>query len=301
MNAKTRTALTFALLLATQGHAQPASTPTTLYGVTTDGSLKWYRHLAPLTAGGLYDQGSWDYTNGGNEIGTGWNDSVGVFTTGEGVIYDIFSNGDLYWYKHDAYRTGGGLNDPGAWNAASRHKIGNGWNGFKQVFATSGGVIYAISPNGDLHWYKHNAYRTGQGLETPGAWDPQGGKVVGTGWNTFTKVFAAPGGIIYGVMPNGDLRWYHHLAYRTGGGLSDPGAWDAKGGKVVGTGWNGFRQLVAVADGVMYGVKPDGSLHWYRHLGYRSGLGLYDQGSWDDTNGGKEIGTGWNFAQLFGF
>ena len=296
----TQTALMLTLLMAAPAHAQPSSVPTTLYGVTQDGSLKWYRHMNPLTGGGLYDAGSWDDTNGGKEVGTGWNNSVGIFTTGEGVIYSIFPNGDLYWYKHDGYPTGGGLNDPAAWNAASRHKIGNGWNGFRQVFATSGGVIYAIRQDGSLRWYKHNAYRSGAGLETPGAWDPNSGKEIGTGWNIFTRVFAAPGGVIYGVMPGGDLKWYRHLAYRTGGGLSDAGSWDPRGGKVVGTGWNSLTQLFAVRNGVIYGVKPDGSLRWYKHTGYLTGGGLSDAGAWNPKSG-KEIGTGWNFTRLFGF
>ncbi len=300
---KTRTAptLLFTLLLAAQSvHAQPSSLPTTLYGVTQDGSLKWFRHMAASTGGGLYDPGSWDDTNGGKVVGTGWNDTVGLFTTGEGVIYSIFPNGDLYWYKHDGYLTGGGLNDPGAWNAASRHKIGNGWNGFRQVFATSDGVIYAITPQGSLRWYRHAAYRTGAGLETPGAWDPKSSKEVGTGWNIFTRVFAAPGGVIYGVMPNGDLKWYRHLAYLRGGGLYDTGSWDPKGGRVVGTGWNGLTQLVAGRNGLIYGVKSDGSLRWYKHTGYLSGNGLFDGNFWDSKSG-KEIGTGWNFTRLFGF
>ncbi|SMB79322.1 tachylectin-related carbohydrate-binding protein [Deinococcus hopiensis] len=93
--------------------------------------------------------------------------------------------------------------------------------------------------------YRHNAALTGGGLYDAGAWVPRGGEEIGVGWNIFTRVFAAPGGVIYGVMPNGNLKWYWHLAYRTGGGLYEAGAWDPRGGKVVGTGWNGFTQLAA--------------------------------------------------------
>lgn len=301
MTLSTATRLTLALLLAAP-HAQaqrPAPPATTLYAVTPDGALKWYRHTGALTAGGLNDPGAWD-ARGGKEIGVGWNDSAGVFTGGDGVIYTIFPNGDLYWYRHDGYRTGLGLNDPGGWSAASRKKVGVGWNGFKQVFATDDGVIYAVRPDGSLRWYRHAAFRTGGGLNDPGAWDPRSGREVGVGWNGFVKVFAAPGGVIYGVLPGGDLKWYRHLGYHVGGGLNDPGAWDARSGKVVGTGWNGFTGLLAGSGGLIYGTLPGGSLRWYRHLGYRTGGGLNDAGAWD-ARGGKEIGVGWNFTSLFGF
>lgn len=293
------TTLMIALQLAVPAaQAQAAIQPTTLYSISPDGSLKWYRHDGALTGGGLYDAGAWA-PNGGKEIGIGWNTFKQVFAAPGGVIYGVMPNGDLKWYKHLAYRTGGGLNDAGSWDPKGGKVIGTGWNGFKQLFATSDGIIYGIKPDGSLRWYKHDGQQTGNGLYDPTGWDPRGGKEIGTGWNIFKQVFAAPGGIIYGVMPNGDLKWYKHLAYRTGGGLNDAGSWDPKGGKVIGTGWN-FAHLIAGQGGIIYGVKPDGSLRWYKHDGQRTGNGLYDPTGWD-PKGGKEIGTGWNFPQIFGF
>ncbi|MFB9990956.1 tachylectin-related carbohydrate-binding protein [Deinococcus oregonensis] len=296
---KSLSAWSLTLLLISTAEAQRPSVPTTIYAIGYDGSLKWYRHNAALTGGGLNDAGAWD-PRGGKEIGVGWNGLTRVFTSSGGISYGVSPNGDLRWYQHNAYLTGGGLNDAGAWNPRSGAVVGVGWNSFKQLFATSDGVIYAIKPNGSLLWYKHNAYRTGAGLETPGAWDPRGGKEVGVGWNSFTKVFAAPGGIIYGVMPNGDLRWYKHSGYLTGGGLNDAGAWNPRSGAVVGVGWNDFRQLFAAANGVIYGIKPNGSLLWYKHSAYRTGAGLETPGAWD-SRGSKEIGVGWDFERVFGF
>jgi hypothetical protein len=58
----------------------------------------------------------------------------------------------------------------------------------RHVFSTGGGVIYGVAPDGRLWWYRHNAYLTGGGLETPGAWEVRA--VVGHGWGDFSEVFA---------------------------------------------------------------------------------------------------------------
>lgn len=234
-------ALSILLGAAPTAQAQGPNPAATIYGIATDGSLKWYRHNAAATGGGLNDAGAWD-PKGSKEVGVGWNGFKQVFAGGGGSIYGILPNGDLMWYRHDGYTTGGGLNDPGGWSANSRRKVGVGWNGFKQVFSGGQGVIYAITPDGSLKWYKHNAYLSGAGLESPSAWDPRSGKEIGVGWNSFTDLFAGRGGVIYGVLPDGSLRWYKHRAYLTGGGLNDAGAWDPRGGKEIGVGWK-FKEV----------------------------------------------------------
>ncbi len=66
-----------------------------------------------------------------------------------GSIYGIQPNGDLLAYKHT------GTADGSASWAYQQKKVGNGWNGFVNVFAGDNGVIYGIQPNGDLLVYKH--------------------------------------------------------------------------------------------------------------------------------------------------
>src|SRR5262245_88595 len=61
-----------------------------------------------------------------------------------GSIYGIQPNGDLLAYKH------AGTADGSASWAYQQKKVGNGWNGFVNVFAGDNGVIYGIQPNGDL-------------------------------------------------------------------------------------------------------------------------------------------------------
>ena len=224
---------------ASLAQAQRPPQPAIIYGILPGGDLKWYRHNGNLTGGGLQDAGAWDKRSM-KTVGIGWNGMNAVFPGGNGVIYTITQDGNLNWYRHSANLSGGGLQDAGAWNPTSGKTVGIGWNNFKEVFSGGNGVIYAITQNGDLKWYRHNAYLTGGGLQDAGSWNPLSGKTVGIGWNGFKEVFSGGNGVIYGIEPGGDLKWYRHNAYLTGGGLQDAGAWNDLGGKTIGIGWNGF-------------------------------------------------------------
>ena len=58
-----------------------------------------------------------------------------------------------------------------------------------QESATNPSIMYGILPDGQLKWYRHNAYLTGGGLENAGAWNALGSKTVGLGWDGFLTVF----------------------------------------------------------------------------------------------------------------
>jgi hypothetical protein len=109
-----------------------------------------------------------------------------VFGGGGNSIYNIDRDGLLRWYQHNGFSTGAGLEDPSAW--AGRTDVGRGWGGLKHVFSGGDGIIYTIADDGILRWLKHNGFRTGAGLETPGAWE--GPKNVGRGWGDVVHVFA---------------------------------------------------------------------------------------------------------------
>ncbi|MEH1098770.1 N,N-dimethylformamidase beta subunit family domain-containing protein [Micromonospora sp. CPCC 205561] len=49
-----------------------------------------------------------------------------------------------------------------------------------------------------------------------------------------------------------------------------------------------FVQLVGGGDGVVYAIRADGALLWYRHLGWQTGASGWAGGS------GRKIGSGWN-------
>lgn len=158
-----------------------APIPAFIYAIDSNGTLKWYRHNGSRTGVGVKTPGAWE---GPRDIGTGWQNFKKVFSA-SGGIYAIANNGTLKWYRHNGFNAGDGLETPGVWEGPS--DVGTEWQNFKYVFGAVD-VIYAIASDGTLKWYKHNGFKTGAGLETPGAWE--GPRDVGTGWQNFLGVFA---------------------------------------------------------------------------------------------------------------
>ena len=93
----------------------------------------------------------------------------------------------------------------------------------------------------------------------------------GRGWKDYKFVFSSGDGegVIYVVRQDGRLGWYRITGYVDGKAL-----WANDGReKIVGTGsgWADYKKIFSNGDGTIYAVKADGSLVWYRHLGYLSG------------------------------
>lgn len=227
------------------------------------GDLLWYKHTG-YQSGTMEWQGGFDF-----KVGSGWHQFSKLFATSNGVIYGLKPNGDLVWYKHSGYMTGAVQ-----WSGGWEHKVGEGWGQITHLFATSNGVIYAVKSDGNLAWYKHTGYNDGSMR-----WEGGLEHIVGSGgWTQFSKVFAGPNGVIYGVRSNGDLVWYKHTGFNDGSVR-----WE--GGGVVGNGWNQFTHLFATNNGIIYGVKPNGDLAWYKHVGYNDGSARWE--------GGGNVGSGW--------
>lgn len=213
----------------------------TIYAITTDGVLQWYRHNGYQT--GLE---SWD---GPIEVGRGWSNLAKVFSTGDGIIYAINSSGKLLWYRHNGILSGAGLETPGAWSGPK--EVGRGWGDFTSIFSTGEGVIYAITRDRKLQWYKHESYLDGSGLENPRAWKPH--VDLGPLTSSFKQLFSSGNGIIYDLQPDGTLTWLRHLSYKVGFNKSTipPVAFgvfnnDWRGTIPVNKGWADFRQVFAL-------------------------------------------------------
>ena len=239
------------------------------------GDLFWYRHTGR-------SRGTANFANNGNgqKIGNSWNWYTQVFSADDGVMYGVTSAGDLYWYRHQGRSDGTAVFA----NSGSPIHIGSGFNIYNKLFAADDGVIYGVTPAGDLYWYQHQGRSDGSAVWANGGI----GIKVGGGF-TFEKLFAADDGVIYGITAAGDLYWYQHQ------GRSD-GSWVwANGGTGirVGTGWT-FNKVFAADDGVIYGITAAGDLYWYQHQG-RS------DGSWVWANGGTgiQVGYSWTFSQVF--
>lgn len=106
-----------------------------------------------------------------------------------------------------------------------------------------------------------------------------------------SAVFADGDGAIYAINSAGLLRWYQH-AGRFLGAIS----WTAGSGNQVGVGWAaGVQKVFSGGDGVVYGIRSNGDLLWYRHDGRFDGSSV-----WVNGGLGKKVGNGWqNFLQVF--
>jgi outer membrane protein assembly factor BamB len=170
-----------------------------IYAVRRDGKLLWYRH------DGFLD-GSMNWT-GYREIGRGWADFKQIVPMGDGIIYAITQNGNLEWRRHVGYLDGRGLETPGAWEGPK--VLGRGWGDFKFVFAGGEGIIYAVTNNGDLRWYRNKNFMAGVN-----EWE--GPNIVGNGWESFKMIFSTGEGMIYAMKPSGELVCYKHDGYSDG-------------------------------------------------------------------------------------
>lgn len=238
-----------------------------IYAMPADGNLRWFMHNGRMT-------GEVSWANGGipKNVGTGWAGSnTKVFSGGDGVIYAIRPNGDLYWYRHNGRFTG--VFD---WaNGGNGVKVASGWQNFVHVFSSGNGVIYALEPNGDLRWYRHDGR-----LDGSNNWASNSQVVVGSGWDKYQRVFASGDGVIYAIDFSGNLIWYRH-----DGRLTGTVNWFNNLGTKVGTGWQNLRQVFSGGDGIIYVVRNNGELAWYRHIGWLTG-----DFSWTAA---KTIGSGW--------
>lgn len=166
------------------------------------------------------------------------------------------------------------------------------------------GVIYGVTLNDDLLWYRHEGRNLGNFR-----WTFSEGKKVGVGWN-FKQVFSGGDGVIYVITPRveasmhtgldrkgnpvgghpasgGDLMWARHVGWKDGSFR-----WEGPL-KTVGIGWAGFKQVFSGGDGIIYAITDNGDLMWYRHLGREDG-----SFRWAFSEG-KKVGVGWNFKKVF--
>lgn len=145
-------------------------------------------------------------------------------------------------------------------------------------------IIYAINAGRQLLWYKHSGH-----WNSTFDWGANVGNKVGDGW-AFHQVFSDGDGHLYAINENGDLLWYNHNGFHDGAYN-----WGQVSGSKVGNGWKtGFRAAFAAGGGVIYLIRDNGELLWYKHLGYQDGSGRWDPAS------GKVVGTGWKgFFSVF--
>ena len=184
-----------------------------LFGLTREGTLKWYRH-----DGFVDGTAKWSAPV---EVGTGWNSFKKVFAGGDGTMYAIGDDGTLRWYRYQDVMN---AKRPARWSGPL--VVASNWGGLKDVFSGGDGVIYTVKPDGTLLWWRHVSYENG--VDQPRAPAPgytglgrvrakwEGPKVVGSGWQNFRKIFSPGDGFIYAVNGAGELFWYYHQGFKDG-------------------------------------------------------------------------------------
>lgn len=195
-------------------------------------------------------------------------------------IYGILPTGELLWYPQAA--SAAGL-DPGT-SSASGKVVGTGWADFQHVFCGGNGIIYAIRTTGELLWYRDLA-RNGTW-----SWATGSGNQIGVGWH-FAHVLSGGGGVIYAVASNGNLLFYKDLLRDGSNAPNGASGWSPASGSVIGTGWTVFRQIVSGDEGVLYAIRTDGTLAYYRDQSRDGTMG------WAATT---TIGSDWDqFTHVF--
>jgi Tachylectin len=222
----------------------------------------------------------------------------------QGIFYGVTTDGNLEWNRYNG--RGEQVGDPASvqsWHPHTGNLIGRGWQHMLHIFGCGDGVIMAIHPNGNLHWYLYD----GNGeSDVTGAlgWHPNSGNAIGNGWQNFLRLFVFPQAgrstsrlKIFAVAANGDLHWYSYNGF----GEHDPSGasgWHPNSGNRVGNGWQNFRHIHGSGN-VVFAVHENGDLLWYSYSG--KGEDDVSGASGWHPNSGNPIGRGWqNMQHIFG-
>jgi hypothetical protein len=171
-----------------------------IYAVDSAGALRWYRDERRDGSNDPDGSTGWDSASG-NQIDNGWLGFAQLLSGGDGVIYAVQTAGDLLWYR-DLARDGSNAPDGSTgWADASGSPIDRGWNGMRHIVPGGGGVIYAVTPEGVLTWYRDLARDGSNGPDGSTGWADASGSAIGDGWDFFTHLFAGEDGVIIACRP----------------------------------------------------------------------------------------------------
>lgn len=120
------------------------------------------------------------------------------------------ADGTVRWSKYVITNPDTGI---GYWAGGGNGSvIGGGFDKYPRMFGGWDSVIYGVDDNGDMWW---SQYTAGDGTGG-GAWANNGVPArIGSGWKEIKRLWADPGGVIFGVRHAGELRRWRYLC--TGG------------------------------------------------------------------------------------
>ncbi|MEQ1503882.1 MAG: tachylectin-related carbohydrate-binding protein [Myxococcota bacterium] len=150
-----------------------------VYAIDYDGTLVWYR-CSDLDH--AEDPATW---TGPSVVGWGWGQFAKVVSTGNGTLYAMLPNGDLWVYHHDGFWSGAS-----AWSDI--RKVGTGWQMFEHLVGLDNDALIGVMPDGTVWWYHHLGRSSGSGQSFQHeVWE--GPLQLGGGWAGMTDVFALLG------------------------------------------------------------------------------------------------------------
>ncbi len=145
-------------------------------------------------------------------------------------------------------------------------------------------MVDALVQGGEPQWRKRTecAERLGTGI----------GKQISFGWEIFETVFYGGDGIIYAIRPDGRMHWYKdedrprrergECAERLGTGIRNQ----------ISFGWEIFETVFYGGDGMIYAVRPDGRMHWYKDEDRRGRNGRMRRTVWQRVGKIKSASVG---------
>jgi hypothetical protein len=143
-----------------------------LYALRRNGDLLWFHH------DGHADGTDRWVAREGRVIGSNW-PRVQLFAGDGGVLYALTIGGELYRYHYDGRSAGSGT-----LAFAEGQKIASNWNHYRYPFSAGDGVIYVLSEDHQLLWFRDDGYK-----DDTVNWAAAQPKVVGVGWQ-FHSIFS---------------------------------------------------------------------------------------------------------------
>jgi hypothetical protein len=273
----------------------------TLFGIDTDGTLRWYRYNGSgeeSVGAGVAPWMDFD-ANSGNPIGNGWGEFSWIAAGIHGTLVGVDGQGNLRVY----YYTGNGESDWAGdqnWDPQSGAILATDFGKWKHLALllddgdwSSGATdlqILAVDDSGEV-WVHY--WRTGQLVEgTP--------VPVAAEWTHFQYLFGANLSRVFAVDTSGVLHWFRFTVEPTDQSFSGVTVQDDdNNGNAIGRGWDGFATLAAnwntsaTAEYIsVYAVDAEHNLRWY---GY-SGNGAEDASGatgWVTPGSGNIISGSW--------
>ncbi|WP_430781688.1 phosphodiester glycosidase family protein [Actinoplanes sp. G11-F43] len=254
--------------LTSSARSTDCSASANIFAVNPDGTMLIYGLKQPsiLTP-------TWEYVNGKNPVGFGWNQFGKILAGPRNQVFGINAGG-LFHYVWN----GEGV----AWTK-TKDTIGAQFAPYAlpewkdKITVDRAGDFYRVDGSGNLIRSRLDATTLTWTLE----------ESIDTGWDQYDKVIAADAGVLYArAKSDGKLYRYHYDTTTR--------SWVTKGFQ-AGAGWQQFQSGVFSAGGnTLFGIVPDGAtneghLLQYRHREWNN--------AWAIT--ANKIGNGWqDFADV---